>query len=440
MAGSLFSAEIWAKLQTHPEAAALFADPSFRTMVDEIRNDPSALSKHISDPRVLKLFSIAAQQSNAAASQNTGMTEVTDMDAEDGAPVQQTKEAPKPKPAPASPQPVPEEQLTDAQRSLKEKERGTEAYKKRDFETAIACYTKALELDPDNMSLLTNRAAAKLEAGDMHGCIEDCQAAIDQNAERGLRTDFKIIARAYGRMGNAYLKLEDFDNAISSFEKSLVEFSDSKITRALREAERTKAKRAEEAYINPEISQQVRAEGNELFKAGKFPESIAKYTEAIKRNPKDAAPFSNRAAAYMKLGEFPMAKKDCDRCLEIDPTFVKAYIRKGNIHFFMKEFHKCLTVYEKGLKLDPKNKELQQGLMKTQIRIQEQQNSGQVDEAQVKQAMQDPEIQQILSDPQVNNMLKQMQEDPKFAAQAMRDPEIASKVQKLIAAGVLRVG
>jgi stress-induced-phosphoprotein 1 len=143
----------------------------------------------------------------------------------------------------------------------------------------------------------------------------------------------------------------------------------------------------------------------------------------------------------MKLGEFPMALKDCNRCLELDPKFIKAYARKGNIHFFMKEFHKCLEVYEKGLTVDPSSNEMRQGLAKTQRAIQMQQSSGEVDEDQVKQAMQDPEIQKILNDPEVNSMLKQMEADPAVAQKIMRtDPAFAAKVNKLIAAGVLRVG
>jgi hypothetical protein len=39
-----------------------------------------------------------------------------------------------------------------------EKEKGNEAYKKKDFETALNHYNKATELDPVNMTYYTNRA------------------------------------------------------------------------------------------------------------------------------------------------------------------------------------------------------------------------------------------------------------------------------------------
>lgn len=444
MSAGLFGPELWKKLEANPETAAMLKDPSFQTVLTQLRTDPSSLSKHIGDPRVLKLFSALSAGSGTGADETNGSAGATIVEDEDeGTSDTRMRDIPAraPEPKPMSvPEPKPAAPQTPQEKALAEKDNGTQAYKRRDFDAAIEAYTKAIELDADNMSFYTNRAAAKLEKGDVEGCIADCQKAIDENSERHLRTDFKIIARAHGRMGNAYLRNEDYGNAIKHFEKSLLEFSDPKVKVSLKDTERLKKKRDDEAYINPEISEAVRKEGNDLFLAGKFPESIKKYSDAIKRNPKDAAPYSNRAAAYMKLGEFPMAMKDCDKCLDIDPSFVKAYIRKGNIHFFMKEYHKCLTVYEKGLKLAPNNKELRQGLMKTNMKIQEAQSSGQVDEQQVQQAMQDPEIQQIMQDPQMQTLLKQMQEDPKFASQAMNDPSIAEKVQKLIAAGVLRVG
>ena len=42
--------------------------------------------------------------------------------------------------------------------SLEEKELGNASYKKKDFETALAHYKNAIELDPTNASFLTNRA------------------------------------------------------------------------------------------------------------------------------------------------------------------------------------------------------------------------------------------------------------------------------------------
>jgi len=56
--------------------------------------------------------------------------------------------------------------------------------------------------------------------------------------------------------------------------------------------------------------------------------------------------------------------------------------------------------------------------------------------------MADPEIQAIMKDPSIINLLRNMQEnqnDP-ANAKALADPSIALKINKLIAAGILKTG
>ena len=57
-----------------------------------------------------------------------------------------------------------------------------------------------------------------------------------------------------------------------------------------------------------------------------------------------------------------------------------------------------------------------------------------------KRAMADPEIQNILRDPLMNRILQDMSTDPVAAQKHMQDPATMAKIEKLIAAGVLKVG
>ena len=62
------------------------------------------------------------------------------------------------------------------------------------------------------------------------------------------------------------------------------------------------------------------------------------------------------------------------------------------------------------------------------------------DEERLRHAMADPEIQILLKDPRIVQVLKDMQENPASAQGALRDPFINEAINKLIAAGVIKMG
>ena len=86
---------------------------------------------------------------------------------------------------------------------------------------------------------------------------------------------------------------------------------------------------------------------------GDFPTALKHYSESIKRNPNEARVYSNRAGTYTKLVEFGLALKDVESCLILDPTFVKAYLRKGQILLLMKETNRAKDAFESALDIDP---------------------------------------------------------------------------------------
>ena len=129
-----------------------------------------------------------------------------------------------------------------------------------------------------------------------------------------------------------------------------------------------------------------------------------------------------------------------DACLKLDPKYVRGYVRRGTLQLGMKEYHKALESFNKALALEEGNEEAKEGLRTTIGRINASQASGDVDPERARRAMEDPAIQAILADPMVNSALEDMQRDPAAMRRIMADRGMAEKIQKLIAAGVLRVG
>lgn len=181
------------------------------------------------------------------------------------------------------------------------------------------------------------------------------------------------------------------------------------------------------------------------------------YNEAIKRNPKDAKLFRNRAQCYSKLMEFQLALKDCDEAIKIDPTFVKAYVQKGATLVVLKEPGKAMSAYAKAIELDsecqvslriflsfnPKNSRYKYSVLKFQEAIDGYRQcaieSNSNPEEIRKRAMQDPEVQEILRDPAMRLILEQMQTDRHAVQDHLKNPEIRAKIQKLIESGLIQV-
>jgi len=317
--------------------------------------------------------------------------------------------------------------------ALAEKEKGNAAYKKKNFAEAHSHYDKAIELDPKEMSFLTNKAAVLFEQKEYEKCVETCNKAIEVGREN--KADFKLLARALARLASAYAKLEDYENAKMYYEKSLTEHRTPDTVAKLSEVEKVLKERKRKEYINPEIALEEKNKGNALFQKGDYPGAIKHYSEAIARNPDDAKVFSNRAACYQKLAEPHLSLKDCDACIRIEPTFVKGYVRKGYALLALRDTTKARAAFEKALELDSNNAEALDGFKKCSVGF------GNVDPEEArKRAMADPEIQQIFADPIMRMILDQMTTDPSAIREHMQNPEVAAKIQRLLECGIIQIG
>ncbi|KAF8314722.1 TPR-like protein [Clavulina sp. PMI_390] len=351
---NLFSdPQLFSKLAANPKTAPWLADQSFVGKLKFAQSNPAMSQNILDDPRMITVLGVlmGVDMSGFAGDSPDVSFGGPGSPSSPGSrppPTASSSKATPPSPAPAaSPAPdvkmaepeEPEELDEEAQAkqdALKEKELGNAAYKKRDFVQAEAHFTKAWDLWPKDMTFLTNLAAVYFESGDYAKTIQTCEKAIDEG--RGIRADYKLIAKALGRIGSAYAKLDDLDNAIKFFNKSLTEHRTPDILNKLRDAEKEKKERDVKAYFNPELSAASREEGNKLFKAGKFADSVKEYTEAIARDPSDARGYNNRAAAYQKLAALPEALKDADKAIEVDPKFGKSNCQPRGVFFCANTF------------------------------------------------------------------------------------------------------
>lgn len=419
----VFTPEAVHKIQENPKLSLFLMQPDYVKMIDEVIKNPNSASLYMSDQRfMLTLMHLS------------GMPIPEETDEEDAKP----KASHKPEATPARSEPV-VELSEEAKAAAALKEEGNKLYLAKQFDEALEKYRGAAAKDPSNTLYLLNATAVYFEKGEYDVCIEECRKAVEHGREN--RCDYTIIGKLMTREAFCLQKQRKYEDAVALYKKALVEWRNPDTLKKLDACEKEHKKAVEEAYIDPELAKAKKDEGNELFKKDKFPEAVAAYSEAIKRLPSEHTTYSNRAAAYLKLGAYNDALKDAEKCIELKPDFVKGYARKGHAYFWTKQYNRALQAYDDGLKIDPQNVDCKDGRMKTMMKIQEMASgqSGDGDEA-ARRAMDDPEIASIMQDSYMQLVLQEMQNDPKRINDYMRDPALSAKINKLVSAGIIRFG
>lgn len=119
---------------------------------------------------------------------------------------------------------------------------------------------------------------------------------------------------------------------------------------------------------------------------------------------------------------------------------VKAYIRKSNILFTMRDYTKALEAVQEATDHDAEHKhtsEITQMENKIQHALYSQRGS-ETQEETLERAMRDPEVASIMNDPIMQQILQQAQSDPGALQDHMKNPIVKGKIQKLINAGIIR--
>ena len=102
--------------------------------------------------------------------------------------------------------------------------------------------------------------------------------------------------------------------------------------------------------------------GNEAFKSSNFRKAIEHFTNAINTSDDDKfllVCYSNRSASFLKLNMFEESIKDARKCKELDPRFVKGYIREIESLHGKGKFKEAIEVCKAGLLIDPDDRSLQ---------------------------------------------------------------------------------
>ncbi|KAG5225868.1 hypothetical protein OIU77_005844 [Salix suchowensis] len=112
-----------------------------------------------------------------------------------------------------------------------------------------------------------------------------------------------------------------------------------------------------------EEANEAKLEGNRLFGNGQYEEALLQYDVALQVSPPDMPSsvelrsicHSNRGVCFLKLGKFEDTIKECSKALALNPSYMKALVRRGEAHEKLENFEEAIADLKKILELDPSN-------------------------------------------------------------------------------------
>ncbi|XP_033625668.1 stress-induced-phosphoprotein 1-like [Asterias rubens] len=181
----------------------------------------------------------------------------------------------------------------------------------------------------------------------------------------------------------------------------------------------------------------LKAQGNSALQSGDAKKAVELYTQAITLNPTNHVLYSNRSAAYAKMGDYENALVDGCKTVEIKPDWAKGYSRKGAALAFLDRYAEAEVTYKEGLDHDPNNQQLKDGLGDCQKNLSGPAGSQPLGNpftgpAVVQKLANDHRTREFLKDPSYMALLKRLQTDPNALSSGLHDPRIMTTLSVLL--------
>ncbi len=184
---------------------------------------------------------------------------------------------------------------------------------------ALACYDRAIEINPRYASAWYNKGAALGDLGRHQDALACYDRAIDINPRD---------AAAWSNKGPVLGKLGRHQEAIASYDRAI--------------------------EINPRYVETWYNKAAALARLGRYQEALACCERAIEINPHDEMTWYNKGAALDKLGRYEEKIVCYDRAIDINPRFAEAWYNKGAALHKLGRYQEAIACYDRAIEINPR--------------------------------------------------------------------------------------
>ncbi len=243
-------------------------------------------------------------------------------------------------------------------RSILKSQEGSSALLRGRYDLAIAAFDEALKdtsLSPTRQApILCDRGVAKWKLKQYDAAIADFSKAVSLNAD---------YAPAYNNRGNVYMDLNRTEEAYKDFDKAIAlspNFGPAYSNRAnanqgLRRLDAAEKDFRKAMELMPSSSVPLNGRGKIASVLGRQYTGLRYLNRAIALNGQYASAFQNRAAVYASLNRNDEATQDLDKVIGIVPDSADLYIARGKAVALGKRPQQALKDFTKALELSPDN-------------------------------------------------------------------------------------